>query len=100
MKLVDMRGLKPRPLMGPGSSPGTGKFLVYALFAKIVTVSIIFSWWLQLTFHGVIINLPDCLVYVLTIPVSSLVPQAHVVFLYLIMFILFVLIARGLALFF
>ena len=24
MKLVDMRGLKPRPLLGPGSIPGMG----------------------------------------------------------------------------
>lgn len=24
MELVDMRGLKPRPLMGPGSIPGVG----------------------------------------------------------------------------
>jgi len=24
MELVDMRGLKPRPLLGPGSTPGTG----------------------------------------------------------------------------
>ena len=29
MKLVDMRGLKPRPLEGPGSSPGIGIFLFY-----------------------------------------------------------------------
>lgn len=25
MKLVDMLGLKPRPLTGPGSTPGTGR---------------------------------------------------------------------------
>lgn len=28
MELVDMRGLKPRPLLGPGSTPGTGTFMV------------------------------------------------------------------------
>lgn len=27
MKLVDMLGLKPRPLMGPGSTPGTGNLV-------------------------------------------------------------------------
>jgi hypothetical protein len=26
MELVDMRGLKLRPLLGPGSTPGTGKW--------------------------------------------------------------------------
>ena len=28
MKLVDMLGLKPRPLRGPGSTPGTGTIVV------------------------------------------------------------------------
>ena len=28
MKLVDMRGLKPRPLLGPGSIPGMGTWLI------------------------------------------------------------------------
>ena len=27
MKLVDMRGLKPRPFRGPGSTPGIGIFI-------------------------------------------------------------------------
>ena len=28
MKLVDMRGLKPRPFRGPGSTPGIGILLI------------------------------------------------------------------------
>ena len=28
MKLVDMRGLKPRPVKGPGSSPGVSNALL------------------------------------------------------------------------
>lgn len=28
MKLVDMRGLKPRPLVGPGSIPGMGTWTI------------------------------------------------------------------------
>ena len=31
MKLVDMQGLKPCPLMGPGSSPGIGIRQVYII---------------------------------------------------------------------
>ena len=36
MELVDMQGLKPCPLLGPGSSPGVGisfVFIVYLLFS-------------------------------------------------------------------
>ena len=35
MKLVDMLGLKPRPLRGPGSTPGTGSILIIYHFMQI-----------------------------------------------------------------
>ena len=42
MKLVDMLGLKPRPLRGPGSTPGTGK-IVYIWFVIVNYSSLILA---------------------------------------------------------
>ena len=44
MKLVDMRGLKPRPFRGPGSTPGIGivqpsLFILYQLISNGNTVT-------------------------------------------------------------
>jgi hypothetical protein len=44
MKLVDMRGLKPRPFRGPGSTPGIGiiqpsLFILYQLISNGKTVT-------------------------------------------------------------
>ena len=35
MELVDMRGLKPRPLKGPGSIPGVGIWIKSSFFTNL-----------------------------------------------------------------
>ena len=45
MELVDMRGLKPRPRRGPGSTPGMGIFLVPKVLTSffLSTIYILFN---------------------------------------------------------
>ena len=38
MELVDMRGLKPRPSVGPGSTPGAGRMLI--LLVRLLQVAL------------------------------------------------------------
>ena len=42
MKLVDMLGLKPRPLRGPGSTPGTGTIVV--IYHAALELSVLHSF--------------------------------------------------------
>ena len=46
MELVDMQGLKPCPIQGPGSSPGAGNMFVGFLMIIVINlyIVIIYQW--------------------------------------------------------
>ena len=82
MELVDMRGLKPRPVWGPGSTPGMGKMINTLCSSTTAQVCNLCSIFEAEAYYSIYTTLSS---FRLTVEALLTSQIAHIFFLYLIL---------------